>query len=61
MKHHELESRLRDLGWYLLCRGSKHDVWTDGVGLECVPCHAEINESLARKILLNACTKETGG
>lgn len=61
MKRREPESRLRDLGWYFLRHGGRHDVWTDGNRREYVPHHSEINESLAQTILLNAGTKETGG
>jgi mRNA interferase HicA len=51
MKRRELEARLRAFDWRLLRHGGNHDVWTDGERLEYVPRHAEINESLARKIL----------
>ncbi len=54
MKRRELESRLRALNWCLLRHGGNHDVWTDGDRLEYLPRHAEINESLARKILKKA-------
>lgn len=58
MKRRELEGRLRALGWLLLRHGGSHDVWTDGERLEYVPRHAEINESLAQKILKKAESKK---
>lgn len=56
MKRRELERRLRQLGWRLVRRGRKHDLWTDGEGLGAVPRHAEINERLALAILVRAWT-----
>lgn len=52
MKRRELERRLRGQGWKLLRHGGNHDIWTDGTEEEAVPRHAEINERLARMILL---------
>jgi mRNA interferase HicA len=54
MKRRELEEQLRRCGWWLLRRGGRHDVWTNGEATEAVPRHAEINELLARKILRRA-------
>lgn len=56
MKRRELERRLRQLGWSLVRRGRKHDLWTDGERLEAVPRHAEISERLALAILVRAWT-----
>jgi mRNA interferase HicA len=56
-KRRELEDRPRDLGWAFVRHGGNHDVWTDGERLEYVPRHAEINETLARKILKKAAAK----
>ena len=56
MKRRRLEKKLRSLGWRLLRRGGKHDVWTntDETKVEYIPRHADINEALARAILRNA-------
>jgi len=40
-----------------LRHGGSHDVWTDGERLEYLPRHAEINESLARKVLRKSTAK----
>lgn len=42
MKRHDLERRLRELGWRLLRHGGRHDVWTDGEREEALPHHVEI-------------------
>jgi len=52
MRRRELEHRLRERGWVLVRHGRKHDVWSDGESFEAVPRHAEINERLARAILV---------
>ncbi|MEO6028193.1 MAG: type II toxin-antitoxin system HicA family toxin [Candidatus Binatia bacterium] len=54
MKRRDLERRLRKLGWELVRNGRRHDLWSDGEGIEAVPRHAEINERLALAILLRA-------
>jgi mRNA interferase HicA len=46
-----LERTLRQLGWYFLRHGGKHDVWTNGAREEAIPRHTEINEKLAQAIL----------
>ena len=51
MRRKDLEKALRDLGWWFLRHGGKHDVWTDGERIEAIPRHAEINERLASAIL----------
>ena len=50
VKRREPES-LRKFGWTFVRHGGSHDVWTDGERLEYLPGHAEIDETLARKIL----------
>jgi hypothetical protein len=50
----ELKRRLRQLGWNLVRRGRKHDLWTDAERLDAVPRHAEIHERLALAILARA-------
>jgi mRNA interferase HicA len=54
MKRKNLEKALRDLGWWFLRHGGKHDVWTDGERIEAIPRHTEINERLANGILQRA-------
>jgi hypothetical protein len=44
MKRRELEDRLRALGWCLVRRGRRHDVWACGEQEVAVPRHVEINE-----------------
>jgi len=51
MRRKNLEKVLRHHGWWFLRHGGKHDVWTDGEGIEAIPRHAEIHERLARAIL----------
>jgi mRNA interferase HicA len=48
--------QLRELGWWILRNGGKHDVWTNGVMTEQIPRHTEVNEQLAKKILKTAKT-----
>jgi predicted RNA binding protein YcfA (HicA-like mRNA interferase family) len=54
MKRRELEGRLRALGWSLVRRGRRHDVWACGEREVAVPRHVEINEYTARAILRTA-------
>jgi mRNA interferase HicA len=51
MKRRDLEKALRQLGWYFLRHGGKHDVWTDGKSEEAMPRHTEIHDKLAQAIL----------
>ncbi|MFH1436886.1 MAG: type II toxin-antitoxin system HicA family toxin [Pseudomonadota bacterium] len=54
MKRHELEKKLRAMGWRFARHGRKHDVWTNGDRVIAVPRHREINEYTAHAILKNA-------
>ncbi len=54
MKRKKLENDLKELGWWLLRHGGKHDIWTDGDRQEPIPRHNDINERLARSILRKA-------
>lgn len=54
MRRKDLEKALRDLGWWFLRHGGKHDVWTDGERMEAIPRHTEIHERLAKGILQRA-------
>jgi len=56
MKRRDLEQKLRALGWLLVRRGGRHDVWSNGERDLVVPRHNEINEYTAKAIL-----KEAGG
>lgn len=58
MKRRDLESALKDLGWWLKRHGSSHDVWTNGEIDEQIPRHNEVAERLAKKILKTAKTGE---
>jgi mRNA interferase HicA len=51
MKRRDLERALRQLGWYFLRHGGKHDVWNDGKREEAIPRHTEIHDKLAQAIL----------
>ena len=51
LKRRELERELKNLGWWFMRHGGNHDTWTNGIDLEQIPRHNEINEYLARKIL----------
>ena len=54
MKRRELEGCLRALGWSLVRRGRRHDVWACGEREVAVPRHVEINEYTANAILRTA-------
>jgi predicted RNA binding protein YcfA (HicA-like mRNA interferase family) len=58
MKRKDLEIRLKKLGWSLIRRGAKHDIWEKGDSALAVPRHNEINEYTAKAILKEA-TNET--
>jgi mRNA interferase HicA len=51
MQRRDLERALRQLGWYFLRHGGKHDVWTDGKREEAIPCHTEIHDKRAQALL----------
>lgn len=54
MKRKLLEIELKKQGWWFLRHGRNHDIWTDGDRQEPIPRHNEINEQLARSILIKA-------
>jgi len=54
MKKRALEKTLNKLGWWLKREGGGHAIWTNGEDTESVPRHREINEILAKKIILTA-------
>lgn len=54
MKKRDVETKLKELGWWFLRHGGNHDTWTNGKEIEQVPRHREINERLAKKIIRTA-------
>lgn len=61
MKSKDLKKRLKQLGWWLKREGSSHEIWTNGYIDEQIPRHREINDWLAKKILLTAQTGKRKG
>lgn len=51
MKRRELEKRLQALGWEMIRRGGRHDIWARNEYEIAVPRHPEINEFTAKAIL----------
>jgi len=53
LKRKDLERKLRRAGCVLKREGASHSLWINpSTGMqEAIPCHAEIKELLARKIL----------
>ncbi len=51
MKYGELARMLRRNGWYLKREGRRHEIWTNGLAVEQVPRHKDINEELAKMII----------
>ncbi len=51
MKRRELEKKLQALGWVLIRRGGRHDIWAKSEYEIVVPRHSEINEYTAKAIL----------
>lgn len=51
MKQRDLVKKLEKAGWWLLKHGANHDIYTNGVDIEPVPRHKEINERLAQAII----------
>jgi predicted RNA binding protein YcfA (HicA-like mRNA interferase family) len=54
MRRRELEGRLRELGWRLVRRGRRHDIWEQEEREVAVPRHVEINEYTAKAIIQSA-------
>ncbi|MBS0635228.1 MAG: type II toxin-antitoxin system HicA family toxin [Verrucomicrobia bacterium] len=53
MKKRDIEKKMAELGWWFDHHGGEHDRWTNGIDMESVPRHREVNEMLAKKILRN--------
>ncbi len=51
MKQRDLIKLLIKNGWYLKEHGSNHDKYTNGINVEVIPRHSEINENLAKTII----------
>jgi mRNA interferase HicA len=45
---------MQQLGWRLIRRGGRHDVWGRGDYEIAIPRHSEINEHTARAIIRSA-------
>ncbi|MEW6756256.1 MAG: type II toxin-antitoxin system HicA family toxin [Candidatus Latescibacterota bacterium] len=54
MRKRDPERALRELGWWLLRQGGRHEVWTNGTEQEVLPRHREIADPLAQRILPTA-------
>ena len=51
MRRKDLIKRLEANGWTLYRHGGNHDIYKKGKERECVPCHQEIDEMLAKTII----------
>lgn len=51
MKRRDLIKLLEKNGWYLKRNGNNHDLYTNGMKIEPIPRHSEINEKLAQTII----------
>ena len=51
MKRRDLIRLLEKNGWWYKRDGGNHDIYTDGINIEPVARHTEIDEQLAKKII----------
>nr|WP_300411926.1 toxin-antitoxin system, toxin component, HicA family protein [uncultured Oscillibacter sp.] len=51
MKRTDLMKLFKSKGWWILREGTNHTIVTNGVDMEAVPRHKEINELLAAAII----------
>ena len=51
MKRTDLLKLSAKNGWWVLREGANHTVITNGVDIEVIPRHSEINENLAKAII----------
>ena len=51
MKQSDLLKRFYAKGWWVLRQGVNHIIMTNGIDIEPVPRHKEINEQLTRAII----------
>lgn len=51
MKRKELIKLLKRNGWWKIREGANHDIYTNGIKIEPIPRHNEINELLAKAII----------
>jgi mRNA interferase HicA len=51
VKQKDLINRFRKKGWWTLREGANHIIMTNGIDIEPVPRHKEINEQLAKSII----------
>lgn len=54
MKRKLLLKKLKEFGWYFKEHRANHDHWTNGIEIESIPRHNNINENLAKKIIKTA-------
>lgn len=54
MKRADLIRKLEAHGWTLKRNGTNHDIYTNGIRMEPIPRHREVNEKLAQAILKRA-------
>ena len=54
LKRNDLIKELESHGWTLKRNGANHDIYTNGIKMEPIPRHKEINEKLAQAILRRA-------
>lgn len=59
MKRRELLKLFTNAGWYFLRNGANHDIYTNGKDNVPIPRHPDINEVLARALIIT--TRLTGG
>ena len=51
LKQRDLIKLLEKNGWYFFRSGGNHDIYTDGINMEPIPRHKEVNEQLAKAII----------
>lgn len=51
MKRTDLLKLFRRNGWWIMREGASHTIVTNGVEIEAVPRHKEVNEQLANAII----------
>lgn len=51
MKQKDLLKKFYDNGWWLLREGGNHIIITDGINIETIPRHKEVNEQLAKALI----------
>ena len=57
MKKREIEQKLKENGFEFV-RRTKHETWSNGKRVIVLPCRSEINEGLAKDLLLQITRKQ---